>query len=921
MTQQSAGSSDSARDALLSRFRELAQKLADERDPEIRAIYKKRLLDLAPQLTALGAPALNLSQGNFGITVQDSDVRDVIQFIVQGGPAQDSGERGLRDSYLSALVARLNRVRLIGGEEWAERVRLSGVYTALLTDARPDKVATRQEDDAKHEAEREPVPVLQVLNAERALVLLGGPGSGKSTFANFVAMCMGGQWLGLQDVNLNSLTAGETEAWTHGALLPVIIELREFAAQLPTGPIAPDALWTYITSTLAPADYAKPLLKALAAEGGLFLLDGLDEVPEAHARRAQVKQAVQMCVTLFPKCRFLVTSRTYAYQQQGWRLDGFAEAVLRPFSDEQKAAFVDAWYDHIARIKPLNPDDARGRAFSLKARSVRDERLSEIAERPLLLTLIARLHLNSGVDLPSEREPIYDASVKMLLSDWESEKVRKRADGSGYEIIQPSLSECLKLGSSERLRPALQRLAYDAHARQGELRGPANISQELVQLALIRLVREQKGVEVNPLVLEDFLRDRAGILVAHGEGVYQFPHRTFQEYLAARHLIEERAFPDDLAELVKTDLNRWREATQLAAARMATTSPSAFWDLIGALISFEPPESPSVTMLNGALMAGQALLETGLASRTGLLERHAERRARVQRWMRHIIERGLLVPADRLIAGDALSELRDDRMGVSVVNGIPDIVWCTVPDDGPFLYGEDKQPRRIGTFRIAKYPVTNAQFKAFEDAPDGWVNDMWWVGLAAGGDGREQRPAYFKGANRPRENVSWYGAVAFTRWLTAQLRQAGKLGLAEVVTLPTKMQWEKAARGVDGREYPWGNNYEAGRANIDETESGNEVGPNYLQQTSAVGMYPYGLSPYGLHDCAGNVWEWCLTAYNESKNTSVRGDARRVLRGGSWHNNRMYARCTIRHDLPNLRLSYFGFRCCVASPSSPQEGL
>jgi len=866
MHNASASSNAAERNALLAKFYEHAAKLTESNDAEIRAIYKKRLLDLAPKLAAFGVRAASFSEGNIGITVQDSDVRDVIQQIeihVHTGTQHDEGVRGLRDSYLHALVMRLNRVHLIGGEEWAERVRLASLYTALMTDARPDRpemsAPQMSEGMRNHERERDPVPVVQVLNVERKLVLLGGPGSGKSTFARFVAMCLAGELLGSPDlsVGLDALTGGQPNAWAHGPLLPIMVELREFAAQLPPGPVAPDALWAFIAGALAPTDYTQPLREALAGDGGLFLLDGLDEVPEAHSQRAQVKEAVQQCVALFPKCRFLVTSRTYAYQQQGWRLDGFVEAAIRPFTDEQKAAFVDAWYDHIARVKPLDPDDAQGRAFALKTRLERDTRLSEIAERPLLLTLIARLHLSLGVDLPSERAPIYAASVHMLLSDWEGEKVRKRADGSGYEIIQPSLTECLKLGSPEALRPALQRLAFKAHARQIEPRGPADIEQGVLLIELARVARANQGMSVNPLDLEDFLRDRAGILVAHGEGVYQFPHRTFQEYLAARYLIDidEVVFPDEIARLVKNDLNRWREVTQLAAARLAREAKSQFWDLIDELTGGEPPLVPTSEAARGALMAGQALLDTGLAAKKDLPARLAIRRAPVQHWMRRIVESGLLEPTNRLIAGNALAALGDDRPGVGVVDGFPIIVWCDVSDDGPFLYGDDKQPCRIGPFRIATYPVTNAQFKAFEDAEDGWANDDWWVELAANTVDRQPQPPAFNAANRPRETVSWYAAIAFTRWLTARLRQAGMLAADEIVTLPTEFQWEKAARGVDGREYPWGDDYEAGRANLDETESSSQIGPDYLQQTSAVGMYPDSASPYGLHDCAGNVWE------------------------------------------------------------------
>ena len=89
-------------------------------------------------------------------------------------------------------------------------------------------------------------------------------------------------------------------------------------------------------------EYGPHLKKTLLEEGGLILLDGLDEVPDADQRRVQVKQAVQGFAADFSRCRFLVTSRTYAYQRQDWKLDGFAEAVLSPFTPAQIARFVDA---------------------------------------------------------------------------------------------------------------------------------------------------------------------------------------------------------------------------------------------------------------------------------------------------------------------------------------------------------------------------------------------------------------------------------------------------------------------------------------------------------------------------------------------------------------------------------------------------
>ena len=925
------------RQDLLAKFREWAEKLAASDDPEIRAIYKGRLERLVPELIALGVDQANLVAGNSGIVVQDSDVRDIIQQLHihihasrSSEPPPDHAADALRQSYLSELVGRLNRIRLVGSDDWAARVKLSSIYTALMTDRPkdPQRLLGGIVDDPAaaelaHDGKTERLSAVDVLNRERALVLLGGPGSGKSTFATFVALCLGGACLSLPDVNLAALTRPlpkgkrddeeKPQTWDHGALTPVLVELREFATSLPDPDTAlpKEALWMYIATSLDP-DFVKPLRETLLVQGGLVLLDGLDEVPDAHRRREQVKQAVQSFGRAFPRCRLLVTSRTYAYQRQEWRLDGFAEAEISPLSLQQIQTFVEAWYAHMASktVARLTPDEAHIKAESLKARLARDERLANIADRPLLLTLIARLHMTKGGDLPSEREPIYDESVRMLINDWEQHKRR----GSG-QIEQPSLTEYLKLSGIDPLRKILQRLAYQAHAGQSDLKGAANIPQAAVVTALVDVARELSGEMVNPLLLEEYLRDRSGILRAHGMGVYQFPHRTFQEYLAARYLIEELEFPGELCRLVKTDVNRWREAAQLAAARNAEHAPASFWELIGELCPDEPTQvADADSALYGALMAGQALLETGLASKVQTVSARTKHRERVQRWMRHIVESGALSPADRLIAGDALAALGDDRPGVGLrPDGLPDIVWCEVPDDGPFLYGDDKQKRKLPAFRIAKYPITHAQFQAFVDAPDGWDNPAWWKGLAADEDDKQKVSAEWPIANRPRERVSWYAAVAFTRWLSH------KLGLD--ISLPTEEQWEKAARGREGREYPWGNDYQVGYANIDGTDDSAKVGPNYLSQTSAVGMYPQGVSPYGLQDCAGNVWEWCLNEYRKPANTQVSGTETRVLRGGSWIFNHRLARCASRRSGGPGNLDRDSGLRCVLSPSSLKGSL
>ncbi len=252
----------------------------------------------------------------------------------------------------------------------------------------------------------------------------------------------------------------------------------------------------------------------------------------------------------------------------------------------------------------------------------------------------------------------------------------------------------------------------------------------------------------------------------------------------------------------------------------------------------------------------------------------------------------------RAIIGVRLSMLGDPRPGVDLrKDGLPDIVWCEVSEgevtleDNWGIFTVD-QP-----FYIAKYPVTYIQYRAFLEAEDGYTNSKWWQGLWFQVD----KPAkqFNRRDNHPAENLCWFEAVAFCNWLSE------KLGYE--IRLPTEWEWQQAATGGDPtNEYPWGRNWDSSCTNTYESD---------LSHSTAVGIYPQGASPLGALDMAGNVWEWCLNEHENPKQTGLSGDARRVVRGGSWHHDPGLARAAYRGlNGPGYRLGEIGFRLVCLAP-------
>jgi iron(II)-dependent oxidoreductase len=211
---------------------------------------------------------------------------------------------------------------------------------------------------------------------------------------------------------------------------------------------------------------------------------------------------------------------------------------------------------------------------------------------------------------------------------------------------------------------------------------------------------------------------------------------------------------------------------------------------------------------------------------------------------------------------------------------------------GEFLFGSDEQPEasppqkvNLPAFYIDVYEVTNAQFAAFV-AATGYKTTAEQAGEPSWrdyfGKGEEEHPVV---------KVSWYDAEAYCKW-------AGK-------RLPTEQEWEKAARGTDGRRYPWGNEFDPEKVN------GMEAG---YRRTLPVGSLPAGASPYGVMDMAGNVAEWTADWYKAYPGSSYRdqymGEKFRITRGGGWFSDKEQVQTFFRNSTaPEAANDDLGFRC------------
>ncbi len=635
-----------------------------------------------------------------------------------------------------------------------------------------------------------------------------------------------------------------------------------------------EPLEAHLARTLDPAGFMDPAGFLQRKFGGgecLVLLDALDEVMDEAAYRWMAGEIAEFA-SRWPGVPVVVTCRTAGFRDELALLPGFRRVEVQEFTDREVERFVRSWFEGAG---------GEARAEGLRQALARNPRMRQLAPNPLLLSLMC-FNYDLDLRLPDRRVELYERCAGELLR---------------------------KLAAEGRFRTEDKREALRAIARRFHGAG-ARVFGEGPLLETIAAALQDLGLAARP---DEFLRElmaRTGLIRQQSRTSYGFAHLTWQEFFAAED-VQRRGAVDSL--LARAGDPWWREVILLCAGLQpdATESVRRLMErdlLLGAAAladatdprteAFDAVKRKTLDRLKDVAAtdkrrrqdAADAAAALGRFGGSGWLADRVRDRERPEVALAallaldHAGDREVLAalceplgPVLQLLCGQlakcgtleprVLALL--DRLGLPLV---------PVPA-GEFKMGDPAHPVRLERYWIGKYPVTDALYRRF---------------CAETGTAPPREASAADRAEHPVVNVSWHEAVAFCRWCGTQL--------------PSEAEWEKAARGTDGRQYPWGDRWETGRCNVGTSG------------TSLVGAYPGDVSPYGCFDMAGNVREWTRSLYRPypyepgDGRESLEGSERRVLRGGSFVDDRRNARCAYRDwDVPVNWDRYFGFRV-VASP-------
>ncbi len=801
--------------------------------------------------------------------------------------------------YLEHIIAHNRYLQLQGIRSGGKlvNIELEHIYITLRTTQQ--RTFQAEEDWLKHEAEFAPgemrkvtddrlstatvnVRVEQALASHKHIVVLGDPGSGKTTLMRYLALLYGRDLAQGQTILKDKLKLDEASS------LPILLPLRQIGAFLKAhhpkddGTEGHGLLLDFLLQSLRnhklelPRDFFDEYLEN---GKGVLLLDGLDEVADPDLR-ARVARLVEAFTLAYPQCRFVVTSRVVGYSGPARLQADYVTTTVQDFTLDDIRQFLLHWHRLVAIGQMGVGEDAENFAKSQTGQLLQsiqaNERVRDLAINPLMLTVIALVH-RDRVKLPDRRAELYAEAVDVLLGKWD--------EARGVDEIKILEDRPFDAGDRHLL---LQNVALYMHERQkkeleaAELRG-------IMQNAFKGMTKDEADARRAAERFLTVIEERTGLLAARGEGVYAFSHLTFQEYLTALAI----AARDDYVEYILKNSAEawWREVILLTAGFLSTQSKERTTKLVKGIAENKKEPAP----YHNLVLASECIRDVGSNRLAPEIEEYTKRQLRRAL---DIPQRSLNFFERRILGKNRPDwiERRAQAIETLVKAGAGywfapygESEWVKIPA-GKFWMGGDREAHQVELpeFHISRVPITNAQYALFVKVTERKTPEHWQ-------DGRVPKGL----ESHPIVDITWYDAIAYCEWLS---KMTGKH-----ITLPSEAEWEKAARGdKDKRAYPWGDEFDASKCNT------SELG---LRNTTPVGIFLEGASPYGVLDMSGNVWEWTRSIFGkrdekrgiveEYKYPYDKDDGReelskpkefvRSLRGGSFGDVSHLARCAIRN--------------------------
>ncbi len=807
--------------------------------------------------------------------------------------------------YLQALRESTAYIDIRGlqvGTGKAHRFLIEELYVPLATNAPSEEMTIQRRKRGKQAqtdepmlATHTPVPLHAVLKPRCRVVVVGDPGSGKTTFLRRVAHA-------LRQTHLGEVpNAAETRLGIREAPLPILVRLAELAEHIArsreTKSASHPTTWEsaawlphYLTTVSQDEHWGldEAYFHAQLEGGACLMLDGLDEAPDRPTRKLLV-QIAERVAAVYKSCRLVVTTRPPAYTGEAV-LPGFMHVHIEPLDDEAVRTFLEHW------CQALFPDSLKEAASHLgdllKALHSRPE-IRRLARNPVMLTALAVVHWNER-RLPEQRADLYESIIKWLSRSREQRPGRLPAERC--VVLLQELALAMQNHPDGRQVQVTKRWAAETIAREMNVAGqPQGISKDSIEQAERFLDEEELD---------------SGIVVGRGNEIC-FWHPTFQEYLAAKAIAsrleaeQQRLLWGKQKKLYQPE---WREVVLLLAGVLHQQGWLKMDGFVKAALDNLGQQSSLAEQARCAGLLGAVLRD---------LLQYEVADPRYPDLLNQVLaifdkQRASAIPIEtRIEAANALGQAGDPRLDRSSPQ-----YWVTIPA-GKFLMGaQTKDPSKpnydpeasenespvhevnLEAYRIARYPVTVGEYQQFMER-DGYADPQWWKG---GGFGQWQAPETWEEQlafpNRPVVGVSWFEAVAYCAWASGRL--------------PTEAEWERAARGTKGYRFPWGNEPpDADRLNY----AGN------IGHPTPVGVYPRGGTPDGIQDMAGNVWEWTQSIWRDYRhhtdenervqrdNWNAAKDEPRVLRGGAfWGGHGFVRRACRRGNRPYARGGDGGFR-------------